>query len=179
MWFTENPWPPMLIAALGAMIFFAVWNGNRKNLFLILAIICLLLTPGFYVVERAIVTQGEKLRADIAQLCDQFRNRQPETLNHFSNSVPQFKDMCKAAMDLVEVGDDLRLTDFQTTFSDNDTKAKVHFRANGTFSAMGFKGHHPFRCILTYQKEGDTWKIVDVARLDPIKGNKIGVLDRQ
>lgn len=177
MWFTENAWPPMLIAILCSLVFFGMWNSDRRSLYLALAVACLMMTGGFYVIEKAIVTQGERLQVDVAQLCDQFRRRQRETMNHFSNTVPQFKRLCKEAMDIVEIRDDLHLTDFQTTLSDNDSKAKVHFRANGTFSVMGFTGPHPFRCILTYQKEADGWKIVDVQRLDPIKGDKMAVME--
>jgi hypothetical protein len=71
------------------------------------------------------------------------------------------------------------LTDFRTNLTNENSRATVHFRANATIGAMGFKGHHPFRCVLTYQKEGGFWKIIDVERLDPIKGDKMEVMARR
>jgi hypothetical protein len=178
MWFTENPWPPMLLAGVGALLFFGLWNNNRRKLYGLCAVACLVMTGVIYAVERVIVTDGEKLQAQVALLCDQFRRRDPATLEQFSATAPDLKLMCASTMQLVEVGNDLRLTDMHTTFSNANSRANVHFRANATISVMGFNGHHPFRCVLGFQKEGGTWKIVDIERLHPIKGDKIGLMDK-
>ena len=176
MWFTENPWPPMLIAGLCALICVALWNADRNGRYLIGAIICLLLTGGLYAVERAVVTEGERLQGDVSQMCNQFRRQQPETLDHFSESATELRALCESAMNMVKIGDDLRLTDFQTTFTNNRSRADVHFRANATITIMGMTSPHPFRGILTYQREGGTWKVVDVQRLDVIRGDKIDIM---
>lgn len=177
MWFTENAWPPMLIAGLVALIFIAMWNGNRRGIYLVIAAICLAMIGGIYAMERAIVTQGELLQKDVVQLCEQFRQRDPAVVDHFSEKAPGFRLMVLGAMAAVEVRSDIRTTDFQTTFTNENSRANVHFRANGEFAAMGFSGAHPFRCILTYQKEGPGWKIVDVQRLDPINGKKMEIME--
>ena len=169
----------MLLAGLAALVFLGIWNSERRNLYLVLALVCLALTGGFYALERAIVTDGEKLQQQVVQLCDQFRKRDPATLDHFSPTAPELKSLCKTAMETVEVGNDLRLTDFHTTFTGQNSRANVHFRANATISVMGHSGHHPFRCILGFQKEAGVWKIVDVQRLDPIKGGKMDVMEKR
>ncbi len=179
MWFTETAWPPMLIAGLGALVCFGLWNTDRQKLYLVLGIVCLLAIGTIYAVERSIVTEGERVQAIVAQMCVEFQKRQPATFDHFSASVPEWKDVCKVAMDTVEVENDLRLTDFQTTFTNNNSRANVHFRANATISVQGFKGHHTARLILTFQREDGTWKIVDVQRLDPFKGDKMEIMARQ
>ena len=179
MWFTENAWPPMLLAGLGSLVCFGLWNSDRRNLYLISAIVCLGIVGVVYAVERAIVTDGEKVQGDVAQLCDQFRKRDPAALDHFSANAPELKALCKRAMEAVEIRDDLRLTDFHTKFTSQNSRASVHFRANATVSVGGFSGHQPFRCILDFQKEGGAWKIVDVQQLDPIKGDKMSVMERR
>jgi hypothetical protein len=176
MWFTENALPPMLIAGIAALVFFGLWNGDRRNLYFLLGIACAAAMGVFYVVERQIVTEGERIQLDVVELCDEFRMKDARALDHFSNQAPELKQLCKSAMETCQIGDDLRLTDFQTTLTNEGSRADVHFRANATISAMGFSGHHPFRCILAYQKEGGAWKIVEVQRLDPIKGDKIEVM---
>lgn len=176
MWFTENPWPPMLIAGLAALICVALWNTDRNARYLVGAIICLLLTGGLYGVERAVVTEGEQLQGDVSQMCDQFRKQQPETLDHFSDSAAEYRTLCETAMKMVKIGDDLRLTDFHTTFTNNRSRANVHFRANATITVMGMTSPHPFRGIMIYQREGGRWKVVEVQRLDVIKGDKIEIM---
>ena len=179
MWFTENAWPPIVIAGFCALISFAVWNRDRRNLYLVLGFLLLGATGAIYAVERAIITDGERLQEDVVMMCDQFRRRDPRTLDHFSESAPEWKEVCRKAMGMVEVRNDLRVTDLQTTFTNEQSSATVHFRANATISAMGMTAHHPFRCVMTYQKEGGQWKIVDVERLDPIKGGKMDVMEHR
>lgn len=179
MWFTENPWPPMILAGLGALICYGLWNNDRRNLYFILTFVFLAMTGIIYAVERAIVTDGEKLHQEVVVLCDQFRKRDPATLSHFSATASDLKALCQTAMDTVEIGDDLRLTDFNTKLTNQNSRASVHFRANATISVSGFRQHYPFRCILGFQKEAGDWKIVDVQRLDPIKGDQIGVMDKR
>ncbi len=177
MWFTENPWPPMLIACFGALICFGLWNADRRNLYFFLAMAFLGMTGGIYAVERVIVTEGERLQDDVAMLCHQFQHRDPKTLDHFSDTAPEWKTLVSETMKVVTIQDDLRLTDFQTIVTNEHSRATVHFRANATISAMGFNGHHPFRCIFSFQKEGGQWKIIDVQRLDPIKGDPIEIME--
>ena len=176
MWFTENPWPPMLLAGLGALVCFGLWNSGRRNLYFVLALVFMAMTGGIYAVERVIVTDGEKLQGEVAQLCDQFRHRDPATLDHFSTTAPELRVLCKTAMEMVEIRDDLHLTDFRSTLSGENSRASVHFRANATVSVMSFSGHHTFRCVLGFRKEGGAWKIIDLQRLDPIKGDKIDTM---
>ncbi|HEY0981321.1 MULTISPECIES: hypothetical protein [unclassified Schlesneria] len=179
MWFTENAWPPMLICAVAGIVFLGLWNSDRRSLYLVLALVSLGMIGVVYGVERMIVTDGEKLQLQVVDLCNQFRRRDPAALDHFAASAPGLRLLCQEAMALVEVGDDLRLTDFKTTLTNQNSRGRVHFRANATISVMGFTGHHPFRCVLSFQKEGGNWRIIDVERLDPIKGEKIGVMDRR
>jgi hypothetical protein len=179
MWFTENPWPPMLVCAIAALACFGLWNTDRRNLYFFFAWTFLAMTGGIYAVERVIVTEGERLQGTVVEMCHQFRNRDPQTLTHFSETAPEWKSVCETAMKMVEIRDDLRLTDFATTITHENSRATVHFRANATISAMGATAHHPFRCILSFRKEGGLWKIVDVERLDPINGTKMEVMEHR
>ncbi len=178
MWFTENAWPPMLIAGLTALVFLAMWNSNRRGLHLLAALVCLLLAGGFFLLERAIVTEGERLQMIVVSLCDDFRNKRPATLNYFSNGAPALKVQVVAAMALVTVGEDLRLTDFQTHLTNQNSRGTVHFRANATLKvpSQSYVGHQPARIFLTFQREQGEWKIIEVERLNPLTGEKMGLL---
>lgn len=180
MWFTENPWPPMIIAAIFAVIFLLMWNANRRGLHLVLALLCLLLCGGFYFLERAIITEGERLQQRVVQLCEDFRDKKPGVLGYVSDAAPEVKALFTGALLTVSVGKDMRLSDFQTQLLKNDTEATVHFRANASVNVVGFGdvGYQPARIILTFVREKGEWKIIKVQRLNPLNGKEMGVLDQ-
>ena len=181
MWFTENPWPPMLISGLLAFVFLALWNANRRDLHFAIAMLFVLLAVGIYFAERAIVTEGERLQLRVTQLCEDFRTKKLEkVLDYVSDTNPDLKGVFETAFKLVTIQSDLRLSDFQTTFTNENSRARVHFRANATIgvTGMGDVGYHPARLILTFQREKGEWKIIEVERLNPITGVSMGVLDQ-
>ncbi|MBC8116786.1 MAG: hypothetical protein H7062_20515 [Candidatus Saccharimonas sp.] len=182
MWFTENAWPPMLIAGLAALVCLALWNSNRRRLHLVAAFVCLLLCAGFYFLERAIVTEGERLQQIVVSLCDDFRNKRvAETVNYFSDAAPELKVFVQGAMVMVTVHDDLRLTDFSTNLTNQNSRGTVHFRANATLTHIiqGNVGHFPARFVLTFRREKGEWKIIEVERLNPLTGERMQLLATQ
>jgi hypothetical protein len=164
---------------LAAIVCFGLWNKDGRQLYFNLAVAFLAMTGGIYAVERAIVTEGERLQNDVVDLCQQFRRQDPNILEHFSNTAPELKKLCESAMETVKVHDDLRLSAFETTFTGNQSQAKVHFRANATISTSDASAYHPFRCVLTYRREAGQWKIIQVERLDPINGSPMGTMERR
>jgi hypothetical protein len=180
MWFTENAWPPMIIAAVVALIFLGMWNSNRRNLHLILAVACLLLCVGFYFLERMIVTDGERLQAIVVNLCQDFREKKATVIDYVSNAHPEIKLKFAGALALVSVHDDMRLSDFQTEMTKDGTEGTVHFRANASLTVAGFGdvGYQPARIVLKFHREKGEWKIIEVRRLNPINGKEMDVLDQ-
>lgn len=180
MWFSENPWPPMIIAAVLAAVFLLMWNANRRGLHLVLVAVFVLLGVGFYFLEQAIVTEGERLQQRVVQLCEDFRDKKPAVLDYVSDTAPQIKLQFASAMVMVTVGKDLRLSDFQTTMSKGNTEGTVHFRANASLNVVGIGdvGYQPARLILTFQREKGGWKITKVQRLNPLNGKEMDVLEQ-
>jgi hypothetical protein len=170
----------MIIAAIVALIFLAMWNSNRRNLHLILAVACLLLAVGFYYLERIIVTDGERLQEIVVHLCQDFRDKNPRVSEYVSDTHPEYKVMFATAMAMVNVHNDLRLSDFQTKINEKGTEGTVHFRANASLTISGFGdvGYQPARLVLTFQREKDGWKIINIQRLNPLNGKDMGVLDQ-
>jgi hypothetical protein len=181
VWFTENPWPPIVIAGLLALIFIVLWRSSGRGLHLMLAAALIVFCIGTYFAERAIVTEGERLQQRVVELCDAFRQKQREkTLDYVSDSQPALKAIFAAALELVTIQSDFRLSDFQTTLTNENSRAQVHFRANATISVQGFGdvGYQPARLILTFQREKGDWKIIGVDRLNPITGKSMDVLQQ-
>jgi hypothetical protein len=181
MWFTETPWPPILICTVAIVCLVAMWQSNQRKGTLLAAGGLLIATVAIYFVERAIVTESEQLEAAVIELTDAFqRNDEQTTLSFFSKSAVEERLAVKAAMKLVDVGKDLRITDDHVRFMAGKTRAISHFRANATIKLAGRDfGKQPTRWELTWQREAEEWKIIRVQRLNPINGAPMGYMDRK
>ena len=178
MWLTENPWPPMIIAAIVALIYLGMWNSNRRGLHLVLALFFALLCGLIYPLERLIVTEGERLQQQVRQLCFDFRDKK-DVIHYVSDSRPDFKKLFEEAQAMIAVQKDLRLSDFETRMSDDGTRGTVHFRANATVVVFGNEvGYQPARLILTLLREKGEWKIIDIERLNPLNGQRMETLSQ-
>ena len=180
MWFTENPWPPMLIAALAAVVFLMLWSSNRRGLHFVLAAACLLAGAGIYLLERLIVTEGERLQQRVVQLCLDFRDKKPAVVGYVSDSFPQLKDMFTEALATVTIQSDLRMSDFQVKLTDDHSHGTVRFRANATINVSGYGdvGYQPAQLELVFQREKGEWKIIEIKRFNPINGKELDVLQQ-
>lgn len=175
MWFTENPWPPIVIVGLLALVFVFMWNSNRRGLHLVLALVCVLVCVGIYGLSRSIVTEGERLQQHVVQLCHDFRDKKPGVVDYVSKTKPKYKALFEEAQATVNVQSDLRLSDFQTKLTDNNSRGTVRFRANATISVvgMGDVGYRSVQVEFTFVREDGAWKIIDVKRFNPINGKEI------
>jgi hypothetical protein len=178
MWFTEDPWPPIVLCGLLAAVFAFLWSGNRRGVYLAAAFGLCLAAGGIYFLERSIVTERERVEAAVYELCSAFQKKDaPAVLNFFSANDLVDRLLVDQAIKRVTVKDDLRVSDVHVTMKAADSRAISHFRANATISVDGFGevGYQPFRCELTWQREGGAWKIIKVTRLDPLSGKELSV----
>ena len=198
MWFTETPWPPIFILAIGAAVLAAVFAATQRSMYLAGIVVLGIIAGGVYFVEQRIVTEAERVEAAIYGVTDAFQQRDvSKTVSYFSqnatipqDAVPPFFQafarnltlpvIVERAVSNVQVQDDLRITDISVETSNNDSRAKSHFRANGSFfvAGVGDVGRQPTRWEFRWQKEANEWRVVNVQRLDPITGEPIGIYDR-
>jgi ketosteroid isomerase-like protein len=179
MWFTENPWPPMILLALAACVAFGLWMTGRKAKYLALALVMALAMPGVYFVEQAIVTDAETIEADVERLVAAFQRKDLEaTLGFFSKQAVGWRNTVTLALTMVTVEDDVSVKDLDVTMFAQNSRADSHFRANGRVSFQGSApSFQPSRWILTWQKEDGAWKIIEVQRLNPIKDEKLQIFE--
>ncbi len=178
MWFTEDPWPPILFCGIGMLLGLGMWASSKRVLHLSLAVVSLFLAGVLFYVEQVIVTPAEQVEQHVVRLCEEFRRKQPAALDYFSPNAPELRLMAESAMALVTIDRDLTITDFKTTITNQGSRAQCHFRANATLSvaAAGNVGRQPARFLLTWAKEGSDWKIIGVKRLNPVNGQDMGLL---
>lgn len=178
MWLTESPWGPAAVLLAAAVIFGLVWNGNRRGLFAVLAVVCLLLIAAVFAVERAIVTPAEEVERDILALRDAVvRGDLKGTLDYLSPTAVTERGAIETGMRLADVEDDLHVSDMDVKTLAGDTQALSRFRANGTVDLKGYgSGHVATYWEVSWRKEGGRWKIFQIKRLNPITGEVIGLL---
>ncbi len=179
MWFTENPWPPIVISALIALVFLGMWNSNRRGLHLVIALGFIGLCFVLYPLERSIITEGERVQLRVEQLCYDFRDKK-DIRGYVSDTREDLKTLFEEAGQLITIQSDLRLSDFSTRLLNEGQRATVHFRANATVRIRdaGDVGYQPARLILTLEREKGEWKIIEVERLNPINGKRMGTLEQ-
>ena len=170
MWFTNNPWPPIVLFACLAVVFFAVWTSKRRKVLLVAATAMLLLGGATYVLEQWIVTDEELVEHELFLMTDAFRQHDIEgTLDFFSAQSDPFPSNVRRAGELITEINTLRITDVDVELLAEGSRAKTHFRANGEATAVAV-GLQRFstRWELTWQREGEAWKVIKVERLDPM-----------
>ncbi|MBC8289650.1 MAG: hypothetical protein H8E37_04965 [Planctomycetes bacterium] len=185
MWFTEDAWSPIIVIAVAAIVCFIAWSTTQRSRYLtaiaVLAF-CAVLT---HFVEQAVVTEGEKVEIALHDLLDTFiaESRSITSLQQaqvvlserfFSDQNVMDKARVRAAVILVSVSADTRITDVQIQLTNQKTRAITHFRANGTVSTSmgGGGGHYASRWELTWQKEAGEWKITRTKMLNPMSGEE-------
>ncbi len=189
MWFTENPWPPIGLCALVFAVFFIRWQLVRKRSCLYVMAACVASAVVIFFVERAIVTERERIEQSIRDLAWTFemesalydtRSTPPadlsrvKTLSFISSQAPELQMVAWQALKLVRVVEPVRITDVKVTLLAQGSRAKTRFRANGTVELPdGSRYYKPTYWEVTWQlekKPRPQWKIIEVVRLNIING---------
>ena len=189
MWFTETPWPPLLILATIGVICAIGWKAQQRNAFLIGIILVTLAGAIVLVVESVIVTDKERVEASVRDLVWAFQTEswlydgaspfpgedRIKTFSFISSRAHDLRMVVWKALQLVRVQDDLRVTDVRSTLKSQGSRATTHFRANATVMVghQDAVGREPTRWELTWQRESGIWKVIRVQRLNVISGEPI------
>lgn len=177
-WFTETPWPPIMILATLAGAGVAMFFNTQRVKYLFGLLPLLVLGPVIYAFEQRTVTDREQVEDSVYSVTAAFeRQDRSDVLKHIGAQEIILHNVANWAMDNVQPDGPLNVTDVSVTMHNNNTRADAHFRVNGSISvlSMGKVGHRASRWELTWQKEGGNWRIIDIERLDPISGERMGI----
>ncbi len=185
MWFTETPWPPILICIVLSVVLVVAWFSTQRGSLLLGVPLLFVLSVGIYFAEQQFVTDRELVEDAVIQFTKTFReesgvfnagerllaNAPPKTLDFISTSAIDVQRRVAQALFLVNVKDDLRITDMNVEMKSANSRAVAHFRANASISVpVGDLGRQPSRWQVTWQREGGDWKVIKADRLDVITG---------
>ena len=180
MWFIEDPWPPLFIGTLCGIVLLVVWAANARRSMLRGGLLCLLIGGSAWPIDMLVVTDAEQVELLVTDLADSVVAGNIEaTLSHISEREVALRLAVTAGMNLVTV-QNVRITDTSVEMLADNSRAKVHCRANGTLSIgnVSMSRHFPSRWNLTWQREGDEWKIIEVQRLNVVTGEEVELMSR-
>jgi hypothetical protein len=175
MWFTEDPWPPLMILALLAIVFGIAWNATHRGLYLFITAGLIALGGLVFIVEELIETKSEQVEARVYALANAVVDGDPaKVISFISPEAKGLREEIGSGMEEVDVDEGLRITDVEVTMDDSATQAKTHFRANG-MGTLRKTFSHAFttRWNVTWKKEGETWRIVQIEQLELYKDEVI------
>lgn len=185
MWLTESSWELILLCLVGTAFFIALFSKTPLKKYAYAAIGCVVLGVAIFFIERAIVTDLERVENSVYGLADACKSGNIEqTIDYVNPNEVEIRGMIRKGMNLVDIKDDLGVTDLQVKMGAGGKSVTSHFRANGTVAlspggnqlSMDFAQHISTRWILTWSKIGDSWKITNLQRLNPITGETINPL---
>jgi hypothetical protein len=180
-WFTETPWPPIVILGIGGCVFLAVWAAQKRGMWLVGAALMVVAAVAVYSIERAYVTEGERVEKSVYDVTSAFQRKDRErVLSFFAVQAPDLRETAIKALELVEFPDGIDVKDVSVRMSNENSRAISRFRANGTVSLPRVATQHvASRWEVTWQKEGSDWKIIEVIRLHPVKDEKMQILEHR
>lgn len=189
MWFTETAWPPIIMLGVVGVLLFLGWISQRRSGYLVGVFVCLGLCGVVWFVEQQIMTereivetrlydfatsvQRESLQRGVANLI--LGGPEPETFKFISATANDVREFARQALDMVDIQEDVRISDVRTTLTNNQSRATTQFRATATVSvtAYGNVGRQPTRWELTWQRENGIWKVTRVTRLNFMSGEPL------
>src|SRR5436190_21765029 len=102
IWFTETPWPPIIILAIIAIACLAVWTSQKRAAWLLAGLLTVAAAVGVFVIERSIVTEAERVEQSVHDLAAAFQRKDRDsTASFFSVQAPELQTQVRLATDWV------------------------------------------------------------------------------
>ncbi len=187
MWFTETPWPPILILSVLGVLLFLGWASQRKTGYLAGVALCVALCGLVFVVEQQIVTETERVEQRLLDFTAAFQRDSLKRglINAVLGGGPELESLkfiqgdevrrlTTQALDLVDIQDDVRISDIRTRMTNQDSRAITQFRASASVTVSGYSAvRQPSRWELTWGKEDGEWKVLRATRLNFLSGQPL------
>jgi hypothetical protein len=187
MWFTETPWPPILILCVLGVLLFLGWVSQRKTGYLAGVAFCVALCGGVFVVEQQIVTEAERVEQRLLDFTAAFQRDSLKRglINAMVGGGPELESLqflqgeevrrlATNALDLIDIQDDVRISDIRTRMTNKDSRAITQFRASASVTVSGSSAvRQPSRWELTWGKEDGEWKVLRATRLNFMSGQPL------
>lgn len=177
-WITENPWPLILILSGIAAVLLILGESRIRSV----AVAFVAMAVGLYFLEEWIVTPAEQVEGRLESLLGQFKTENLPAINeHIDEDSPKLRETAEQGLKLVILDPRFHLQDLKITVSGDGQSADAELRANGTMTVRQANTpyHASTRWKTRWVNRGNTWKLSEVQRLNPINGEEMGILEAQ
>jgi len=177
-WITENPWPLILILGGVAAVLLILGDSKGRSM----ALACVAAAVGLYFLESAIVTPGEQVEQSLQSMLEGFIEEDADRINaQIADEAPELKEQARQGLELVQIHKGFHLKEIVVTVSEDGQAAEAELRANGSLTVRQAQTpyHAATRWRTHWKRQGDSWKLTEVHRLNPVTGDEIGVLERR
>jgi hypothetical protein len=166
MWLIETPWPLFIVFLLISAGLFGQWFIQRRPRQLAVSGIFLFLGVLVIVIEPYIVTPSKRVRTALYDLARSFEKGDVERcVDSFSRQDQADQDLVRQAARMAKIEGRIRITDLSIILTSANSRATTEFRASADVSYLGQSNHVATHWELTWQLEGNEWKVIRIRRL--------------
>jgi hypothetical protein len=178
MWPSENPWPVIFLCVSGAVGLMICWSQFRRRGLLVGAAAAVLLALIAWIYDLQVVTDTEQIRQNVYNITRAFQKRDLDaTISYVSPAAKELRLIIGSAFNMVEVHDDMRVTDVRVEVLSNGERAKSRFRVNATITTHAMTQRISSLWEARWQPEEGTWKMIDILQFDPLNGEQLHYVD--
>ena len=178
MWFTEDPWPPVFICGVAALVLFWWWWTTSQKALLTGAIAAVVLAGVIFVVEDLIVTDSGARRAGCCRYreCVSRKRSEPHVESFFARGHRR-AGTGRRGNQYRRYRRQLTITDTSVALLDSGQRATIRFRANATATYPNQHERRPTRWEFEFARQGDEWKVTRIRRMNVVKDEYLDPLD--
>jgi ketosteroid isomerase-like protein len=159
-------WPLFFLCLTLSAALFGQWVLQRGRRQLLASTIFLAAAGAIFIADKLIITETKRVEAGIYGLAKAFQAGDVERcLDFFSAQDKADRQLVGQAAGMVEIEGPIRISDMTVEMSSAESRAIAKFRASATAKYQGHSDRGHTRWELTWQREGNDWKIVRVRRL--------------
>lgn len=171
-WLLESPWPALSLGVVLELILAIVLVRTGRSIVLVAMVVVLLVTSGFVLLERWVVTQQEEIENALQRAeATLERNDAPAVLALFTQNSPRRNEVANVLARFhvrdAHIGRDLEIAPDVST-DPPSVRASFTGRVEGSDS----RGEVPYEQVIrkftvTLHRVGDQWLIHDYTMTDP------------
>ena len=159
-------WPLFFICLVLSAALFGQWFVQQRRRPLVLSLVFLAAAGGIFLADWLIITETKRVQAGIYALAKAFQaGNVDQCMAFFSPQDQADRELVGRAAGMVQIEGPIRISDLSVGMSSTESRAIATFRASATAKFQGHSDRGYTRWELTWQREGNDWKIVRVRRL--------------
>lgn len=159
-------WPLFFLCLILGTALSVQWVLQRGRRQIIAAAVFLLAALAILLADHFIITQTKRVEANIYALAKAVEAANVDRcLSFFSQSDTPDRQLVQQAVGMVQIQGAIHITDLSIKMSSAESRAVSTFRATADVTYQNQTNRFPTRWELTWQREGNEWKVIRLRRL--------------